>query len=173
MPHGMSGMLKGRRAGERPWLSLRWAGDAPEGVHSMGSWWFYALLSAFFAALTTILAKIGVADVNANLATAIRTVVIVIIAWGIVATQGTWRDAGAISHRSLVFLVLSGAATGLSWICYFRALQLGPASQVAPIDKSSLVLTIALAALFLGEPLTTKIVAGGAMIVAGTLLVIW
>ncbi|MBC7541096.1 MAG: EamA family transporter [Candidatus Sericytochromatia bacterium] len=138
----------------------------------MGTWWFYALLSAFCAALTTILAKIGVTGVNSNLATAIRTLVIVGIAWAIVAAQGTWREAGAIPSRTWVFLILSGAATGLSWLFYFRALQLGKASQVAPIDKGSLVLTIALSAIFLGETLTWKIAVGSLCIVAGTLIIV-
>jgi transporter family protein len=135
-------------------------------------WWVFALLSAVFAALTTILAKVGVANVNSNVATAIRTVVILLIAWGIVAARGEWPGWGSISTRTLVFLVLSGAATGLSWICYFRALQIGKASLVAPIDKSSLVLILLFSAIFLGEPLTWKALLGSGLIVAGTFVLI-
>src|SRR5687768_9976403 len=136
------------------------------------SWWFYALLAAVFAALTTIFGKIGVEKVNSNLATAIRTIVILVLAWAIVF--GTRAQAGlpAITTRSLVFLILSGIATGLSWLCYYRALQLGRASLVAPVDKSSLVMTIILAALFLGEPLTWRVIAGGLLITAGTFVLI-
>src|SRR5258708_15513610 len=124
------------------------------------SWLIYALLSALFAALTAILAKIGVSDVNSNLATAIRTIVILLFAWGIVFSQGTFKQLGSISQYSLLFLVLSGIATGLSWLFYFRALQLGTASQVAPIDKLSLVLTIVLAVIFLKEKLTLSVAVG-------------
>jgi transporter family protein len=134
-------------------------------------WWIYALLSAVFAALTTILAKIGIEKVDSNLATAIRTVVILVIAWAIAIGTGVTSDIASISHRSLVFLALSGVATGLSWLCYFRALQLGDASRVAPIDKSSLALTIVLAALVLHEPLTVKTAIGALLIIAGTLVV--
>lgn len=138
----------------------------------MESWWLYALLSAMFAALTTILAKVGVSGIDSNLATAIRTVVILLLAWGIVLAQGSWRTLATIPSRPLVFLLVSGIATGLSWLCYFKALQLGPAAAVASVDKSSLALTIVLAAVFLGEPLTAKVVVGGLLIVAGTLVVI-
>jgi bacterial/archaeal transporter family protein len=136
------------------------------------TWWFYALLAAVFAALTTIFGKVGVEKVNSNLATAIRTIVILALAWAIVF--GTRAQAGlpAISTRSLVFLILSGIATGLSWLCYYRALQLGLASQVAPVDKSSLVMTIILAAMFLGEPLTWQVILGGALITVGTFVLI-
>lgn len=134
-------------------------------------WWIYALLAALFAALTTILAKIGVEEVDSNLATAIRTVVIVVLAWAIAFGTGATRSLPDVSHRSLLFLGLSGVATGLSWLFYFRALQLGDASRVAPIDKSSLALTIILAALFLGEPLTAKTVIGALLIIAGTLII--
>lgn len=135
-------------------------------------WWVYALLSAFFAALTTIFAKVGVANINSNLATAIRTIIILVMAWGIVIFRGEWSGWANMSTRTLVFLVLSGVATGLSWIFYFRALQVGKASLVAPIDKSSLVLTIVFAALFLGEPLTLKVALGAGLIVAGTIVLI-
>lgn len=133
-------------------------------------WWVYALLSALFAALTTIFAKVGVSDVNSNLATAIRTVVILVIAWGIVFATDGQAQLGTLSRRTLVFLILSGIATGLSWLCYFKALQLGQASLVAPIDKASLVLIVVLAAIFLGEPLTWQSTVGSALIVAGTLV---
>jgi transporter family protein len=136
------------------------------------SWWLYALGAAFFAALTAIFAKIGVADVDSDLATAIRTVVIMIIAWAIVFWRGVGGGITELSSRTLTFLVLSGIATGLSWLCYFRALQLGPAGPVAALDKSSLILVVLFAALFLGEPLTWKSVTGVALITFGTLLLI-
>jgi transporter family protein len=136
------------------------------------SWWIFALLSAFFAALTTIFAKVGVDAINSNLATALRTVVILIVAWGIVWAKGEFQPLSEISQKTILFLVLSGLATGLSWLCYFRALQLGPASLVAPIDKSSLVLILLLSVLFLGEPLTLKACLGASFIVAGTLVLI-
>lgn len=135
-------------------------------------WWIFALLSAFFAALTTIFAKIGVADIDSNLATAIRTVVILAIAWGIVGANGQIQGLFAISSRTLLFLVLSGVATGLSWLCYFRALQIGNASLVAPVDKSGLILTLLLSVVFLGEPLTLKVVLGTILVLAGTLVLI-
>lgn len=136
------------------------------------SWWFFALLSALFAALTTIFAKVGVESVSSNLATAIRTMVILILAWGIVWAKGETQALSAISQKTMLFLGLSGLATGLSWLCYFRALQLGPASLVAPVDKSSLVLILLLSALFLGEPLSVKAVCGTVLILAGTLVLI-
>src|SRR3989338_10991374 len=124
------------------------------------SWVTYALLSAIFAAFTAILAKIGIKNVDSNLATAIRTIVIVLFAWGIVFYQGTYKQLSAISKYSLVFLILSGVATGLSWLFYFRALQLGTASQVAPIDKLSLIFTIILAFIILREKVTPTIILG-------------
>jgi bacterial/archaeal transporter family protein len=136
------------------------------------SWWVFALLSAFFAALTTIFAKIGVENINSNLATAIRTVVILAIAWGIVGANGQFQGLFTISSKTLLFLVLSGGATGLSWLCYFRALQLGNASLVAPVDKSGLILVLLLSILFLGEPLTLKIVVGTLLVLVGTLVLI-
>lgn len=134
-------------------------------------WWIYALLAAVFAALTTILAKIGIEKVDSNLATAIRTIVIVVLAWGIAYFTGATRELPDIGKRSLVFLLLSGLATGLSWLFYFKALQMGEASRVAPIDKSSLALTIILAAIFLGEPLTLQTVIGALLIIAGTIVI--
>lgn len=135
------------------------------------SWLIYALLSAVFAALTAILAKIGIKDVNSNLATAVRTVVILLFAWGIVFAQGTVKQLSGISRYSFLFLVLSGIATGLSWLFYFRALQLGNASQVSPIDKLSLVITIVLAAVLLKEKMTVSIVLGALLMSVGAILV--
>jgi transporter family protein len=136
------------------------------------TWWIYALLSAFFAALTTIFAKIGVQNVDSNLATAIRTVVILGVAWGIVFAQGNAKYIFEIPQKTLLFLLLSGFATGLSWIFYFKALQEGKASLVAPIDKSSLVLILLFSAAFLGEPLNLKSVLGTVLIIGGTLVII-
>jgi len=135
------------------------------------SWLIFAFLSAFFAAITAILAKIGIKNVNSNLATAVRTIVILIFAWGIVFAQGTFKELGAISRFSMLFLVLSGVATGLSWLFYFRALQLGQASQVAPIDKLSLVLTIILAAVILKEKFTLSIGIGALLMSAGAIII--
>lgn len=134
-------------------------------------WIIYAFLSAFFAAVTAILAKIGVKNVDSNLATAIRTVVILIFAWGIVLAQGTVKQIGNISKFSLIFLISSGIATGLSWLFYFRALQIGEASKVAPIDKLSLVLTIILAVIFLREKLTLAVFVGGLLMTAGAIII--
>ena len=136
-------------------------------------WKTFALGSAFFAALTAILAKIGVKDVPSNLATAIRTVVILLIAWGLVFARGEAGELRQISRQSLLFLVLSGAATGASWLCYFRALQDGPASVVAPLDKLSLPLVILFAGLFLGEKLTPKTALGVALICLGTFVLVY
>ncbi len=136
-------------------------------------WWMYALLSAFFAALTAILAKIGIQGVDSNLATAIRTVVIVVLAWGIVYFRGGLDQIGLLTRSNLIFLGLSGVATGLSWIFYFRALQLGKVSQVAPVDKLSVALAILLSVVFLGEKLTWHTGVGAAMIIGGTLVLIF
>src|SRR3989344_2757939 len=135
------------------------------------SWLIYAILSAVFAALVAILAKIGITGVNSNLATAIRTVVILLFAWGIVFAQGTFKDLGSISRYSMIFLVLSGIATGISWLFYFRALQLGNASQVAPIDKLSLVFTIILGAVFLKEKLSFQVALGALLMSLGAILI--
>ncbi|OGG11720.1 hypothetical protein A2Z00_03610 [Candidatus Gottesmanbacteria bacterium RBG_13_45_10] len=135
------------------------------------NWLVYALLSAFFAAITAILAKIGVKDVNSNLATAIRTVVILVFAWAIVFSQGTHKELANVSRFSLLFLVLSGIATGLSWLFYFRALQIGTASQVSPIDKLSLVITIVFAAIILKEKVTVTIFIGAVLMSIGAVLV--
>ncbi len=134
-------------------------------------WLFYAILSAIFAALTAILAKIGIKNVDSNLATAIRTVIILFFAWGIVLFQGTFKQFSSISRFSLVFLILSGIATGLSWLFYFKALQLGKASQVSPIDKLSLVITIILAAFILKEKITLPIAIGAVLMSIGAILI--
>lgn len=138
----------------------------------MRPWQLCALGSAFFAALTAILAKVGVKDVDSTLATAVRTVVILLFAWSIVAVQGTYKTLPTLSGRTLVFLILSGLATGASWLFYFRALKLGQASRVAPLDKLSVPLAVLLAVVFLGEPLTWKVAAGVALIVGGALLLL-
>jgi transporter family protein len=138
----------------------------------MQAWWIYALLSALFAALTAILAKIGIRGVDSDVATAVRTAVVLLIAWGIVFFRGRASEVTALSRHALVFLVLSGVATGLSWLFYFRALQLGKVSLVAPIDKASLALTVLLAAVFLGEALTIKTALGAGLILAGTMVLI-
>ena len=136
-------------------------------------WIIYALLSAFFAALTAIFAKAGVQNINSNLATAIRTVVVLILIWSIVLFRGEAKDLGSISKYSLTFLILSGLATGFSWIFYFKAIQTGNVSQVALIDKLSVVLTLILAAVFLGEPFSLKVVAAMVLIVSGVIVLIW
>ena|SRR3989339_52912 len=133
-------------------------------------WFLFALLSAVFAAATSILAKIGIKDVNSNLATAIRTVVITFFAWGIVLAQGTFSQIKSLSRTTIVFLVLSGLATGLSWLFYFRALQLGEASKVVPVDKLSLVLAVIMAVVFLHEKLTLATVVGSILITIGVLV---
>jgi transporter family protein len=135
------------------------------------NWSIYALLAAFFAALTAILAKIGIKNVDSNLATAIRTVVVLIFAWGIVMLQGSLKQFSSISRFSLVFLILSGVTTGISWLFYFKALQLGKASQVSPIDKLSLVLTIILAAIILKEKITLPIAIGAVLMSVGAILI--
>ncbi len=136
------------------------------------SWLLYALLSAFFAALTAIFAKVGLKEVNSDLATAVRTGFILMITWGIVISRGVAGGLTALSRNNWVFLLLSAVATGLSWLFYYRALQLGEASKVSVIDKSSLLFTILLAALFLKEPLTPKVLVAGALIFGGMLVMI-
>lgn len=135
-------------------------------------WFIFALGSAVFAALTSILAKIGVEGVNSTLATAIRTVVVLAMSWGMVFLTGAQGGVSSISHRSWLFLILSGLATGASWLCYYYALQVGQASKVVPIDKLSVVITLALAFVFLHEPFTTKSLVGCALITAGTLFMV-
>ena len=136
-------------------------------------WAIYALCSAFFAALTSILAKIGIEGVNSNLATAVRTVVVVVMAWLVVFMTGSGGQIGDISRKSWLFLVLSGLATGASWLFYFRALQIGEASKVIPADKFSVVLGIVMAFIFLHEAFTTKALVGGALITLGTFVLIF
>lgn len=130
-------------------------------------WIFYAVLSAFFASLTAIFAKIGVKDVNSNLATAIRTIVVLVLIWGIVFFRGEHEGLAFISKKNIIFLIISGVMTGLSWIFYFKALSEGPLSVIAPIDKLSVALTIVLAFIFLNEPVTLKAVIGSVMIIGG------
>jgi transporter family protein len=136
-------------------------------------WIVYALLSAFFAALTSILAKIGIENINSNLATAIRTIVVLIMSWTIVFITGKHNEIVNIGHKNLFFLILSGMATGLSWLCYYRALQIGEASKVIPIDKFSLVIGMVLAFIVLKEIVTVKIIIGGALITIGTFVLIF
>jgi transporter family protein len=136
-------------------------------------WWIYALLSALFAALTAIFAKVGIKGVDTNVATAIRTVIILIVAWGIVLFKGSQGHIGMLTRNNWIFIVLSGLATGLSWIFYFKALQLGEVSQVAPVDKLSVALAIVLSIVFLGEPLTWKNAVGALLIISGTLVLIF
>lgn len=136
-------------------------------------WWLYALLSALFAALTAIFAKIGVENVNSNLATAIRTIVVLVMIWLIVFARGEAKTVSELSTKNWIFLGISGVATGLSWIFYFKALQMGEVSKVAGIDKLSLALTIIFAVIFLGETLTWKSAIGAGLIILGTLFLIW
>lgn len=136
-------------------------------------WKLFAILSALFAALTSILAKIGIKGVDSNLATAIRTVVIIILAWGIVFATGAQHGMTTLSKRNWMFLILSGVATGLSWIFYYKAIALGNVSQVAPIDKSSIVLTLILSFFILKEEFTAKTIIAGLLITAGTFVMLW
>lgn len=135
-------------------------------------WFLFALLSAIFAALTSILAKVGIDGVNSNLATAIRTVVVVIMAWGMVFLTHAQSGISDIGKKSWIFLILSGLATGASWLCYYRALQLGDASKVVPIDKLSVVITLVMAFIFLHEEFTAKSLIGCILIGAGTLIMV-
>lgn len=136
-------------------------------------WAIFALLSAVFAALTSIFAKIGIENVNSNLATAIRTVVVLVMTWGIVLMTGKLNQLPDISSKSWIFLILSGLATGLSWLCYFYALQIGEASKVVPVDKFSVVITMVMAFFILGETVTVKTIVGGILITLGTLVLIF
>jgi transporter family protein len=138
---------------------------------TMKPWLLFALGSAFFAGLTAILGKLGVAGMNSDLATFIRTVVILAVTAAIVTARSEWSLPAALPGGPLVFLILSGVATGLSWLCYYRALQLAPASIVAPIDKLSVGFAIVLAVVFLGEPLTWQVAIGGVLVVAGALVI--
>jgi len=138
----------------------------------MNNWFIWALLSALFAALTAILAKVGVADVNPNLATAIRTTVILVITWALAAATSGKADWTALTSRAWFFLAASGLMTGLSWLCYFRALKLGDVSKVAPVDKLSVAIAIILAVLFLGEKVKTQEAIGAALIVLGVIVMV-
>ena len=135
-------------------------------------WLLFAILSSVFAALTSILAKVGIEGVNSNLATAIRTAVVLIMAWGMVFLTNAQRGLSEISTKSWIFLILSGLATGASWICYYKALQMGEASKVVPIDKLSVVITLVLAFIFLHEQITPKSIIGCVLIGAGTLFLV-
>ncbi len=135
-------------------------------------WKLYAVLSAVFAALTAILSKVGVKDIDSNLATAIRTLVVLLLTWGIVFASGIQDKVKALTRENIIFLVLSGVATGLSWLFYFKALQTGDVSKVAPIDKLSVVLVIIFGILILGEPLSRSVVIGGLLITAGVLVML-
>lgn len=135
-------------------------------------WFVFAFLSAVFAALTSILAKVGINDVNSNLATAIRTMVVIVMAWGMVFLTDSQGGISAISRKSWIFLILSGLATGASWLCYYRALQIGDASKVVPIDKLSVVITILMAFVFLHEKVSAKSLIGCLLIGAGTLIMV-
>src|SRR5271157_6418609 len=147
-----------RNAGPRTMVPMSWIG--------------WALLSALFAAATALLAKVGVAHIDSNLATAIRTTVVVLFAWGIALALGKHGEIRDLDRRTVLFLTLSGLATGLSWLCYFRALQLGPASRVAPLDKLSVPLVMILAWLLLGEKMTPSVLAGGLLITAGAIVMV-
>ena len=136
-------------------------------------WKYYALLSAFFAALTAILAKVGVKGINGNLATAVRTSVVLLLAWGIVLFSGHLKGVKELSKTNLIFLILSGLATGLSWIFYFKALETGDVSKVAPIDKLSVVFVMVLSFFLLKEQMDIKTIAGGLLITAGAIVLVW
>lgn len=136
-------------------------------------WFVFALLSAVFAALTSILAKVGIEGVNSNLATAIRTAVVLAMAWGMVFLTNAQSGIASIDKKSWLFLILSGLATGASWLCYYRALQVGEVSKVIPVDKMSVVITLVLAFIFLHESFTTKSLIGAALITAGTLVLVF
>jgi len=138
----------------------------------MNSWQIYALGSALFAGLTAILGKIGVKDINSNLATFIRTIVILIFSFLLVTMRSEWHRIDKLSTKTLVFLILSGLATGLSWLCYYRALQLGPVSKVAPVDKLSIVFAMILAFVILKEAASWQIITGGTLIVIGSLIIL-
>lgn len=136
-------------------------------------WKLYAILSALFAALTAIFAKVGVQNVNSNLATAIRTSIILLLTWGIVCATGSVNELKSMPKHTWTFLILSGISTGISWLFYFKAIQLGDVSRVAPIDKLSIVFTIILACILLKEPLSQKVIVGAALITAGAVVMIW
>ncbi len=141
-------------------------------LHALPKWLIYALASAFFASLTAIFGKIGVSHINSNLATFIRTIIILLVSALIITTRSEWQKISFKSNWDLIFLGLSGIATGFSWLCYYRALQLGPASKVAPIDKLSVAITIFLSFLVLNEQISWSSILGGALIIAGSLIIV-
>ncbi len=141
--------------------------------YAMAQWIFYALLSAFFAALTAVFAKLGLKDVNSDLATAIRTGIVLVITWLVVLLKDKVSDVSSLSKNNWLFLTLSAIATGASWLFYYKALQLGKASEVSAIDKGSIVFTIVLSFLFLKEPVTPKILIGGSLIFIGMMVLVW
>ncbi len=136
------------------------------------TWWIYALLSAVFAAMTAIFVKVGIKGMDSDLATAIRTIVVLIITWMIAFAKGSTSSIGLLSKQNILFLILSGIATGLSWIFYFKALQIGKVTQVAPVDKLSVALAIVFSIIFLGERLTWQTVVGACLIIIGTIIII-
>lgn len=140
-------------------------------IHTLPKWLIFSVASAFFAALTAILGKIGVSHINSNLATFIRTIVILLVSGLIITSRNEWQKISFESNSDMLFLVLSGITTGLSWLCYYQALQFGPASKVAPIDKLSVAITIVLSILILKEQLSWSIILGGALIIAGSLVI--
>lgn len=140
-------------------------------VHVLPKWFIFAVASAFFAALTAIFGKLGISHLNSNLATFIRTIIILVVSALIITSRHEWQKISFESNLDMVFLVLSGIATGLSWLCYYRALQLGPASKVAPVDKLSVAITICLSVLILKEQFTWSTVIGGVLIVVGSLVI--
>ncbi len=135
-------------------------------------WAVFAIVSSVFAAMSSVLAKVGIEGVNSNLATAIRTFVVLLMSWGMVFLTGTQKGLGQISQKSWLFLILSGLATGASWLCYYKALQMGEVSKVVPVDKLSVVLTLVMAFIFLHEQITPKSIAGCILVGAGTLLMV-
>ena len=139
----------------------------------MNIWKYYAVLAAVFAALTAVLAKMGLKGVSGNVATAVRTIVVVFMAWGIVLLAGQMKEVRELTKNNIFFLVLSGIATGLSWICYFKALETGDVSKVAPIDKLSIVIAMLLAFVLLKEPAEPKVILGGVLITLGAIVIIW
>jgi transporter family protein len=138
----------------------------------MNDWLIYALGAAFFAGITAVLGKVGVENINSNLATFIRTVVIIVVSGVLITARSEWQRIDKLSLKTLIFLVLSGIATGFSWLCYYKALKLGPVSKVAPVDKLSIVFAILLSVIFLGESLSWQVLLGGTCIMAGSLIII-
>ncbi len=168
---GIGPNKKPMRAGENPKSRLKLVNSSDDAMLHCMQWLTWSLLSALFAAATALLSKIGIEGINSHLATAWRTSVVLVFVWGIAFATNRPETVLELSRRNWLFLFLSGIATGLSWLCYFRALQLGDASRVAPVDKLSVVLVILFAAIFLGEPLTWRTIAGGGMIALGATII--